>query len=59
MEVGKIAKTPVEIVRDDEFQDRFFLVVSAPEGSMHWTISDTLLHDFQTALVQANEGLNR
>ena len=43
---------------DNEFDDRFFLMTSADDGALHWTLSDKNLTDLIAALADAVSDLN-
>ena len=52
--VGAISTLRLKIVRDNEFDDRFFLMMtSADDGALHWTLSGTNLTDLIAALADA------
>ncbi len=56
--IGMIASAPLTIIRDNEFDDRFFLMTSAADGALHWTIAGATLSDLIAALADAVSDLN-
>ena len=56
--VGAISSSRLNVVRDNEFDDRFFLMTSADDGALHWTLSDKNLTDLIAALADAVSDLN-
>jgi hypothetical protein len=57
--IGKRAKEPVTLVRDDEFSDRYFLVAETETKLVvRVTIGGADLKSLVSALRQANEDLN-
>jgi hypothetical protein len=57
--LGKDRKTAVALVRDDEFSDRYFLVIGqAARPVVRFTLAGTDLKDLTAALRQAQEDLN-
>jgi hypothetical protein len=58
MNVFKTDNTQVSVVKDDEFSDRYFLVVEAKSGpQVRLTVTDKDLHHLVEALRSAKEDL--
>jgi hypothetical protein len=58
MAIGTLEGIPVEVRRDPEFGDRFFLVVGALSGRIELTVAgESEVSDLSKALLQAAEDL--
>jgi hypothetical protein len=55
--IGKHAKTPVVLVRDDEYRDRCFLVIGPDTALARLSIAGKDLKDLTDALQQAAEDI--
>lgn len=58
LSLGTFGDSSVSIVKDDEFGDRFFLCVSACDGSVRHTLTGDEVPDFIVALTQASAALS-
>jgi hypothetical protein len=56
LSLGTFLGSPVVIIKDDEFADRFFLVVGG-EQTAHFTFTAEGVQDLKTALKQTAESL--
>lgn len=56
--IGLIAATPLTIIRDREFDDRFFLVLSTSDGAIHYSVAGEILTDLIAALADAVSDLS-
>lgn len=57
--LGKDTLAPIALVKDDEYADRYFVVVGPPERPIvQWTIAGTEVAQLADALRQAQEDLD-
>jgi hypothetical protein len=59
LHLGGNERTPVRLVKDDEYDDRFFLIVGKPEDVIAWfTISGKDVSEIADAAMQVKEELD-